>query len=141
MRVQAVPLAPLRSGTVRRSATGGVSAFREALGRARESEAPSEVAPTPATAALLAVQEVEEVEDAGERRRRALARAETLLDELEAVRDGLLAGQVSGETLRRLAETLRGSRDRIDDPRLAALLREVELRAAVELAKLERGEE
>lgn len=135
MRVQAVPLSPLRSATVRRSSGSGAAAFRESLGRAREAEAPSAVTPTPAASALLALQEVD---DPGERRRRALARAEHLLGDLEAVRDGLLAGTVNAETLHRLTERLRSGREEVDDPQLAGLLGEVELRAAVELAKLER---
>ena len=42
--------------------------------------------------------------------------------------------------LAQLAQTIRARREEIDDPRLAEILDEIELRAAVELAKFSRGD-
>ena len=83
--------------------------------------------------ALLALQEV-----ANEPNRRALARrrAEELLDHLEELRLALLDGRLPRAMLERLTVMVARKREQIDDPRLAQVLDEIELRAAVELAKL-----
>ena len=83
---------------------------------------------------LLALQEVDEV---GERRTKAKKRANGLLDELDNIRHGLLMGEISPAQLHLLRNRIAAERPGVDDPKLAALLDEIELRAAVELAKLE----
>ncbi|HYM32835.1 MAG TPA: flagellar assembly protein FliX [Candidatus Cybelea sp.] len=82
---------------------------------------------------LLALQEVT---DATQSRRRAVKRGNDLLDRLDEIRHGLLLGTISASELVQLARTLREQRGGIDDPRLIAVLDDIELRAAVELAKL-----
>lgn len=86
--------------------------------------------------ALLALQDV-----AGplERRRRAVGRASRILDVLEDVKVALLGDGLSGRDLERLQAAVRDERAHTDDPRLEAVLDEVELRAAVELAKLQQS--
>jgi hypothetical protein len=123
----------------REAGRGGASAagFRQALGAASPPAAPATVAPAQPLAALDAVLAVQEAEDGLERRRRAIRRGYDLLDELEAIRDGLLAGTLPRTVLRRLDILIAEKRGRTDDPTLEALLDEIELRAAVELAKLE----
>jgi len=56
---------------------------------------------------------------------------------LDAVRHGLLIGAVSDHKLRRLMALSNMKRDGFVDPRLSGLLSDIELRAKVELAKLE----
>lgn len=90
-------------------------------------------APASAVDALLALQEVDE---AGSGRKRAVRRGNDLLDRLEEIRIGLLTGQLSRDRLQQLARLAREGRPAIDDPRLAEVLAEIELRAEVELAKL-----
>jgi Class II flagellar assembly regulator len=72
--------------------------------------------------------------EAGERRR-ALARGRNLLDELDQIRRGLLDGGMREAALRRLAGLLGADRSAAADASLDAVLDEIELRAAVELAK------
>jgi hypothetical protein len=79
---------------------------------------------------------LQEVPDASAGRRRAVARGNELLDQLDALRLALLAGTVPRQQLRQLAQLSRERLQQIGDPRLAALVEEIELRAAVELAKL-----
>jgi hypothetical protein len=86
--------------------------------------------------ALLALQGEDDVV---ERRRRATRRSSTLLDQLDEIRVAILGGGVSREQVARLSQTLREHRDGVDDPALNGLLDDVELRAEVELAKLERA--
>ncbi len=59
-----------------------------------------------------------------------------MLDHLDEIRLGLLMGAISESKLSALMRTVRENRDQVDDPRMAAVLDEIELRAAVELAKL-----
>lgn len=72
-----------------------------------------------------------------ERRRRAVRRAGRILDVLEEVRLSLLGGDLDLPTLERLRRAVREERDATDDPKLEAVLDEIETRAAVELAKHE----
>ena len=85
-------------------------------------------------AGLLAVQAVGEPV---ERRRRAVRRGHDLLERLEELRLGLLDGSVPLASLRRLRLDLVRS-EPVDEPVLREVLAAIELRAAVELAKLER---
>jgi len=84
--------------------------------------------------ALLALQDVG---TPTERRRRAVGRAGRILDVLDEIKVGLLGGELSGADLDRLRRAVREERAATDDPKLEAVLEEIELRAAVEVAKLE----
>ncbi|OIQ90891.1 flagellar assembly protein FliX [mine drainage metagenome] len=85
--------------------------------------------------ALLAVQAADDSTER-EQRRRLIQRGEDILDKLEDVRHGLLIGAIPKDKLVALAQLVRTRRDTVGDPRLAAVLDEIELRAEVELAKL-----
>ena len=94
-------------------------------------------APTaPATAStidsLLALQEVP-----GDRlsREAATRHGEALLEALDRLRLELLEGAVSQDNLLRLGEMAAARKGASEDPRLDAVLEEIELRVAVELAK------
>lgn len=69
-------------------------------------------------------------------RQRAVQRGDAMLDDLEEIRLGLLLGAISRARLEQLAQLVRVRREQVDDPKLMAILDEIELRAAVELAKL-----
>lgn len=129
------------SPTARSTAThrpGEAGAFADLLrtaGAPAGSRQAGGTAAVAASAALIALQEVEEV---GERRRRAVKRAHAMLDELEEIRNALLLGSLPAATLHRIRALLADRPADLDDPRLESLMREVELRTEVELAKLER---
>jgi len=82
--------------------------------------------------ALLALQGAGDFREA---KKQATERAFSLLDVLDDLKLALLDGTLPRQTLVRLMETLKTRRDSTDDPRLEAMLDEVEVRAAVELAK------
>ena len=84
--------------------------------------------------ALLALQAVD---GPLERRHRAVNRAGRILDVLDDVKVSLLDGEVSPDALDKLVLAIREERDETDDPRLEGVLDEIEMRAAVEMAKLE----
>ncbi|MBL8658836.1 MAG: flagellar assembly protein FliX [Rhodospirillales bacterium] len=87
---------------------------------------------------LLAMQEVATEADPGARRAGAVRRGEDLLDRLDGLRLALVAGAVSVTRLDALAGALKAEREATEDPRLDDLIGEIELRAAVELAKFGR---
>ncbi len=84
--------------------------------------------------ALLALQAVA---SPLERRRKAVRRAGRILDVLDDIKLALLSGELSPQALDQLVGAVREQRENADDPRLDALLNEIETRAAVEIAKLE----
>jgi hypothetical protein len=84
--------------------------------------------------ALMALQGVEDVT---ERRRRAISRGGGLLDRLEELKLALLQGEAGEGALDRLSRTLREERPIDADAGLNGLLDQIDLRAAVELAKAE----
>jgi hypothetical protein len=93
----------------------------------------SMTAPMTGVDALLSLQEVTD-----EERRSAMRRhAEDLLGELDELRHGLLMGALSRAQLVRLKRLIGIRRTQIADSRLGEILDEIELRAAVELAKYE----
>ncbi len=127
---------PIRPPTLRRAGkrTGAGRDFASELSTAEVPTAPvSGTAPLAAVDAVLALQEVP---DAAEGRSRALRHGADMLERLDDIRHGLLFGTIPREKLKALMEMVQGRRGRADDPRLAAILDEIELRAAVELAKL-----
>jgi len=85
---------------------------------------------------VLAIQEVDEVDDAAKRASRGKRRALEMLDKLDEIRMGLLSGELTADRVMELARTVQARRVEIDDPKLAEILDEIDLRAQVELAKL-----
>lgn len=83
--------------------------------------------------ALLAMQGIEE--DPAERRRRSVQRGKGALDVLDDLKLRLLAGKVDQSTVSRLREAAANLKSSSGDPRLDAVLSEIELRVEVELAK------
>jgi len=94
------------------------------------------VAP-PALGTLDTLLTVQEVPDAAAGRRRAVQRADTLLDRLDELRLALLAGVLPRERLGELARLAGTARAGFNDPGLTQLLDQIDLRVAVELAKLD----
>ena len=73
-----------------------------------------------------------------ERRRRSVRRAGGILDALEKLKVDLLEGGLSRSAVESLARAVHEQPALTDDPALEGLLDEIETRAAVEMAKLER---
>lgn len=134
MRIQ--QSSPLTPTIARRAAQApsGESGFAEALSGDTSTGAAS--APqTVATVDNLFV--LQEVSDGLTGRRRALQHGNSLLDRLDDIRIGLLSGSLPRGQLENLRHLARQQVDLAGDPQLAAILDEIELRVAVELAKLD----
>lgn len=93
----------------------------------------SSVAATPSLDAILALQ-AEGLDP--DRRRRQVRRAQDALDALSELERGLVLGRAPGGLEARLQSMQRGL-ERTGDPGLDAVLDEIDIRVAVELAKLE----
>ncbi len=129
-------ITPLRPGAIRRTerAGGTTGAFGAHLETGDTAQTGASAGPAPARIdALLSLQEVP---DPVHGRRRIVKRGSDLLDQLEEIRHGLLLGTIPVHRLKGLAHQLRTGRAETADPVLASLMDEIELRCAVELAKL-----
>ena len=131
------------TGKVDRTTIRRVSKGPQQTGGAFSLSSPSEephaamVAGPGPIAALDSILALQGMEDSTEGRSRGLKHGEQLLDMLDQVQQGLLAGGISRATLNRLASAVTKRQDHFADPRLQSVLDEIELRAHVELAKLE----
>lgn len=132
------PLRPAGAGKTKRATTGG-GGFADLLGAGDDKAAAAAGGGTPVSGTatltgLLAIQE--DADQAGDAADRAAARqGEDQLDRLEALRRDVLLGRVSRARLEALAAESAG-RLPPADPRLAAVLDDIDLRVQVELAKL-----
>ena len=120
--------------TVRRKTVQTASGFK--LEPGSHAERPERVAEAQPLASLDTLVTLQEVPDGHAAKKRAIKRASDMLDTLDGIRLDLLGGEVPAGRLGALLRLVRLQRDQIDDPRLAHVLDEIELRARVELAKL-----
>lgn len=134
MRVDQKPsfAAPAAAGAARRGADAQSFAVSDKREAGTTSAATSAV-PLASMDALLALQGEE---DPAERRRRSAKRGNDLLDALDRLKAALLGGVVPAADLRQVAARLAERRGLSGDPRLDELVAHIELRAEVELAKL-----
>lgn len=121
------------SAVKRKSPAGGTAA---GFSVAPENHAQIVAGPGP-IAALDSILMLQGMDDSTQGKSKGLAHGEQLLDLLDSVRDGLLAGGIPRATLNKLAHAVTRRQDGFADPKLQAVLDEIELRAHVELAKLE----
>lgn len=114
--------------------TGGAdgAGFTLPTGETPRAASAAGVSATAAVGGLLALQ----MDDAT-RRKRQTRRASAALDALDRLQAGLLSGAAGDADARDLADRL-GEREPTGDDRLDDVLREIDVRAAVELAKRER---
>jgi hypothetical protein len=124
------------AGGIKRSGGAKGSDFAKFLEESgKGADAVASAAPTQIVGAVLGAQEVGD--STSERSNgRARQRAEEMLARLDELRVGLVTGTVSRAKLMELAQMARSKREPGADPRLLAIVGEIELRAEVELAKL-----
>ncbi len=132
---------PVRSTPVKRgekAKKAGTPGFAKHVKASADSNDPvSGVTPVQPVDALLAIQEVEDSTTGGPNAQ-AKRWGGALLDRLEGIRLGLLAGGIPVSELKGIATMVERERVTASDPRLQELLDEIELRARVELAKYDR---
>jgi hypothetical protein len=132
---------PVKStgATKKTGGTAAAGAFASLLGLSDTEETipttqTSDVAATSALSSMLALQEISEEEI---KRRKVVQQGKNMLDVLENLRRQLLAGGIPAETLVAMGRQLSVQRQQVADPKLMEVMDDIELRLAVELAKLE----
>ncbi len=122
---------PRRRAGARRAAAGGGFSVSE-QDAARQPAAAGSLRSISTVDALLALQGVE---DFTERKKRAVAKGRNALDALDSLKVGLLDGSLDSSTLARLKVAAEGLTEQTGDANLDAVMGEINLRLAVELAK------
>jgi hypothetical protein len=118
---------------VRRNGAGASFSVSEAS-TSRASSGTAGVGPIGSLDAILALQEDGHT---GERRKRAAKRGHDLLDALDRLKAALLNGRVPVADLKAIASRLSERAEMTGDPRLDEVIAHIELRAKVEIAKLQ----
>lgn len=129
------------SNVKKRGGVSQVTGFADVLAAA-EAESTSataqasDVAATSALDNLLALQEISE-EDI--QRRKLAQQGKSMLESLEQLHRQLLIGTLPAHVLLDLRRQVALQKQMVNDPKLTAIIEDIEIRAAVELAKLERA--
>jgi MoaA/NifB/PqqE/SkfB family radical SAM enzyme len=95
------------------------------------------VASTNRISSVDAVVSMQEITDDNKDERGAKNRANLILDKLEDIRMGLLLGEIPKSNLEELSKVLKVARENSVDSKLLEIIDDIELRAKIELAKLE----
>jgi Class II flagellar assembly regulator len=127
------PVDTVRSARTQRSGAAGT--FTPEM--PQEAKAAPPAVASSSLAAIDTLIALQEVPDALAGKAKAARRGRDMLDLLEDIRDGLLLGGISRETLNRLLQLVNVKREEFVEPGLSALLDDIELRARVELAKFQ----
>ena len=126
----------VETSAIKRKAPAGASSGGFSVSGAPESHGQIVAGPGP-IAALDSILMLQGLEDSTQGKSKGLQHGEQLLDLLDSVRDGLLAGGIPRATLNKLAAAVTRRHEAFADPQLQDVLDQIELRAHVELAKLE----
>ncbi|PHQ70029.1 MAG: flagellar assembly protein FliX [Sneathiella sp.] len=104
-------------------------------GEAVETSSSAGVAVASPISSIDALMALQGVDDSTTENEKAAQKGKDLLEKLEEIRDGLLTGNLSAQRLLQLKQTLSSFDVSEADPKLAEIVRDIEVRAAVELAK------
>jgi hypothetical protein len=126
-----------KTDKAKKAGSSSSSSFSEMLVETNEEVSAPAAAVSVAGVNLFAALQAAEHATDQEQRRQAIDHADDLLNDLEDLRIGLLLGSYTLNQLRNLASRLTQKRISIHDPQLLSLLDDIQLRAAVELAKYE----
>jgi hypothetical protein len=115
--------------------SGGGSFGKMVAGETSETQGSAASQSIASIDSLLAIQGAD---DPAQRaaRKRMRHRADTLLNELDRIRMGLLSGSLTVGHVIDIADVVASHREKIMDPQLTAILDEIDLRAQIELAKM-----
>ncbi|MEN9755699.1 MAG: hypothetical protein RLZ07_2081 [Pseudomonadota bacterium] len=132
MRITSSSGSTVTSGTARSASASGSARF-EIVGDASAANAPSKTIATIGLSAVLALQD--EGETPSERRRRQLRRGVRILDALEALKRDIVLGRLGETSFSQLSGALSLVSPHDLDTEGRQILRAIDVRAAVELAK------
>lgn len=136
------PATTSRIGAKKRASASSSTSFVDLLdgfdstANAAATEAPSAAASLSGANVLLGLQEVSEDET---HQKKAFKQGKQAIDVLETLRDNLLTGRMSPTLIKQLETIVAQERAKTTDPKLNAILDDIDVRVAVELAKLDRA--
>ena len=114
----------------------GASGFSELLSDSEIEEV--QTSPTTSINSANQLLFMQEVDDKESLRREAVNHAFDAIKYLDTIKMGLLTGALSKDMLLNLEASLQRMKRNFNDPHLSEIIDEIELRAKVEIAKLER---
>lgn len=125
------------SGTKKGGKVGSDGSFEDFIASAPKG--PASAAPTHSIARVDALLSVQGAESPTERaaRRKMVERSEDILKELDKLRHAILTGNLTIGQVIDIADVVASHRERINDPRLTSILDEIDLRAQIEMAKVQ----
>lgn len=126
----------LASGGKTRKASGGESFSLYLKESMKPAAAPVGGAGSISVADAIFAAQMVDGDEEKEIRKKLVKKAQTLLEKLEEIRDGLLIGCISRDRLIDISRFVKERNFESSDERLMELLGEIELRVEVELAKL-----
>jgi len=126
------------SGTKKTGNTSGTSSFADILALS-DMEGANAAAPTSdiSGAALSNLLSLQEISEEDVKRKKLLTQGKNMLDSLEQLRQQLLIGNIPLHVMQDMARQLAVDKQLIESPEVNDIIEEIELRLAVELAKLE----
>lgn len=135
------PRGPQGTSATRRTASASVAdaaQFRGLMAGAGEAEETGAAAATQTIASIDILLAAQAAPDPAERaaRGRMTRRSAEVLDLLDKIKLGMLAGTLTVGDMIDIADVVASHREKIADPQLTAVLDEVDLRAQVEIAKM-----
>lgn len=107
-------------------------------GGAKEADGSSATHSVARVDSLLSIQAAEDPTERAAKRRMQ-QRADKILGELDKIRLGLLTGTITVGHVLNVADVVAAHREKIMDPKLTAVLDEIDLRAQVEIAKIRKA--
>lgn len=128
-----------RSNAARRgrsTRTSGANAGEFQVPTARSSSRRANVHGAASVSGIDAIVALQSVDGPEDRRRKAVETGGKILDLLDKVKIGLLSGNIRRDDLSRLKKMIEQQQDVLDDPGLSDVLKQIDLRARVEMAKL-----
>jgi len=123
---------------VRRESSVGHSGFADNL-HVSDTPAVATVSAAPMLSGIEGLYALQDVEPALNDDR-AAARGDEILDRLQELQRGLLLGRIGRDQISQLAQLSSAGAAEAANPKLRAVLMDIDLRAKVELAKLESAE-
>lgn len=120
--------------------TSGSSEFGDLIsgaGEAEETAGSALISKPNSISALDSLLAVQSVETSAADQKQATEHGQELLEFLDDIRLGLLSGSVTQEKINKLKKGINSKRGWVIDKKLTQILDEIELRASVELAKIE----
>lgn len=121
----------------KRTGSAGSSQFSATLSEVSHAAESDSIRPLSATSMFGSIISAQEVDEREARRRQSLKQGRVTLEHLEKLRDGLLMGMVPIATIHALEQWVIQEKTQTNDPVLRSILNDIEVRAAVEIAKLE----